>query len=185
MEDIAKNTLIKAADGDIDAFEEIYKTAGDYVYNIAFRVTGNRESAEEVTQDVFLKIHDSLKDFRFGSAFKTWIYRITVNTAINASKKRAKDTSRMTDYNEEVLNKPASDILRQQINEEENEILVQRLLALLEPEQKACIVLRDIEGLSYKDIARTLTLNINTVRSRLKRAREKLSKALKERGDLK
>jgi RNA polymerase sigma-70 factor (ECF subfamily) len=185
MEDITKDILMKAADGDMDAFEKIYKAAGDYVYNVAFRIIGNKELAEEVTQDVFLKIYESLKDFEFRSAIKTWIYRITVNTALNASKKRSKDMGRVTDYDEEVLNKPASDILRERINEEENEILVQRLLTALEPDQKACVVLRDMEGLSYKDIAQTLMINVNTVRSRLKRAREKLSRAFRERGDLK
>ena len=183
MQNIPNDISMKASKGDIDAFEKIYKAASNYVYNIAFRITGNKEAAEEVTQDVFLKIHANLKYFRYRSSVKTWIYRITVNTAINTIKRMSKELNRRTDYDDSIINRPASEKLKERINKEENEMLVKRLLDSLNPKQKACVVLRDMEGLSYKEIANTLNININTVRSRLKRAREKLLTEAQKRRD--
>jgi RNA polymerase sigma-70 factor (ECF subfamily) len=180
MQEIPQDILIRAAEGDIAAFQEIYKVASSYVYNIAYRISSNNEEAEEITQDVFLKIYNHLKHFQFRSGIKTWIYRITVNTTINAAKKRSRELKRRVDFNEDILYQPSSEVLEQRLDKEENEALVNNLLKLLNPQQRACVVLRDIEGLSYKEIAQTLRININTVRSRLKRARETLLSAIKK-----
>lgn len=174
MQEIPHDILIKASAGDLDSFERIYEASSNYVYNIAFRMTNNREEAEEITQDVFLKIYNNLKDFQFRSNIKTWIYRITVNLAINACKKSSRHIKKRADYDEDILYKPTSEVLKARLDKEENEMLVKRLLGLLNPDQRTAVVLRDIEGLSYKEIADTLRININTVRSRLKRARETL-----------
>src|ERR1700679_2744028 len=90
MEDIANDILIKASQGDIQAFEEVYKASSSFVYNVALRVVNNREDAMEVSQEVFLIIHHKLKGFRFESSFKTWVYRITANCAINFAKKNSR-----------------------------------------------------------------------------------------------
>ncbi len=89
MEDIAKDILIRASQGDIRAFEDLYKASSSFVYNVAYRIVNNREDALEVAQEVFMLIHDKLKGFRFESSFKTWAYRITANTAINFAKKNS------------------------------------------------------------------------------------------------
>src|SRR5689334_18703031 len=90
MEDIARDILIKASQGDMQAFEEVYKTTQGFVYNVALRVVSNREDALEVSQEVFMTIYNKLKGFRFESSFKTWVYRITANTAINFAKKHSR-----------------------------------------------------------------------------------------------
>src|ERR1700733_12793154 len=90
MEDISRDTLIKASQGDMQAFEEVYKTSSSFVYNVALRVVNNREDALEVSQEVFMIIYNKLKDFRFESSFKTWVYRITANHAINFAKKNTR-----------------------------------------------------------------------------------------------
>src|SRR5579863_533148 len=90
MQDISKDTLIKASQGDMQAFEDVYKASSSFVYNVAFRVVNNREDALEVSQEVFMIIHDKLKTFRFESSFKTWVYRITANYAINFAKKSSR-----------------------------------------------------------------------------------------------
>jgi len=174
MQAIADEIIRKASDGDIAAFEELYNHFSSYVYTIAFRVIGNRELAEEVTQDAFIKIYEGLKAFGFRSQVKTWIYRITVNTAINYYKRNSKEIGRRSDFDDAVQHMPSVDLQRTGIDKEHNEALIKRLLKVLNPEQRACVVLRDIEGLSYQEIADTLRININTVRSRLKRAREAL-----------
>lgn len=90
MEDIAKDILVRASQGDMEAFEDVYKASSSFVYNVAFRVVNNREDALEVAQEVFMIIHDKLKTFRFESSFKTWAYRITANYAINFAKKNSR-----------------------------------------------------------------------------------------------
>jgi RNA polymerase sigma-70 factor (ECF subfamily) len=172
MEDIAKDILVRASGGDIQAFEQVYKASSSFVYNVAYRVVNNREDALEVAQEVFLIIHDKLRGFRFESSFKTWVYRITANYAINFAKKnsRAKTVPFEESFGEGAVLSDA----RTQMDQEYQNQLVENLLAQLKPDQRACVVLRDIQGLSYEQIAQSLNININTVRSRLKRSREKL-----------
>jgi RNA polymerase sigma-70 factor (ECF subfamily) len=175
MRDIPLEVINKASGGDMGAFRELYDAASGYVYNIAYRITANRESAEEVTQDVFLKVYNNLKGFRFHSNIKTWIYRIATNTALNAVRRVSRERRPIADVKpDKIENLPDGRSASDGILEKEDEARVKRLLGALEPDQMACVALKDIEGLSYREIAEALDININTVRSRLKRARERL-----------
>lgn len=180
MQDIPKDVLTKAARGDVAAFEAVYKATSGFVYNVAFRVMNNRHEAEEVTQEVFLTVYHKLHTFRFQSAFRTWLYRITMNSAISRTKKTAREKTQPlegTDYSwMEVI--PAKE--ESPTDEGAQEKLVNFLLQSLNPDQRACIVLRSVEGFSYQQIADALKININTVRSRIKRARESLLALRKE-----
>ena len=171
MEDISKETIEGASGGDINAFEEIYTSYSGFVYNVALRVVNNSSNAEEITQDVFMKIYKSLRNFRFKSSFKTWVYRITVNTAINAYRRMSKEAKRRGDYNTALKTHGTDDKTEEHFKKEDNEKLLKLLLDKLSVNQRSCIVLREIEGLSYEEISRVLGININTVRSRIKRAR--------------
>lgn len=174
MNELSQDILTKASQGDLKAFEEIYQASSGFVYNVAFRVIGNKEDAQEATQEIFMTVYHKLKDFRFESSFKTWVYRITVNHSINMSKRISK-TRNVTTTFDESINPPAVQAdVNLNIDKEHSEKLVQNLLSELNDDQRACVVLRNIEGLSYEEIAQSLNLNINTVRTRLKRAREKL-----------
>jgi RNA polymerase sigma-70 factor, ECF subfamily len=174
MQHISDDILRKAGEGDMEAFKQIYEAISGFVYSIALRVTRNKEDAEDVTQDVFLKIYDNLKNFKFKSSFKTWVYRITANSAINASKKRAKHIEKRDDF-ELTIQKEAAPVQNNaNINAKDNQQILTKVLGLLNPDHRACILLREIEGLSYEEIANSLNININTVRSRLKRARSAL-----------
>jgi len=172
MEDIARDTLIRASQGDMQAFEEVYKASSSFVYNVAFRVVNNREDALEVAQEVFMIIHDKLKNFRFESSFKTWAYRITANYAINYAKKNAR--AKTVPFEEAFGEGAVANEVHARMDQEHQAQVVENLLGELNPDQRACVVLRDIQGLSYEEIAQALNININTVRSRLKRSREKL-----------
>ena len=174
MSDISNELILKAAGGDMAAFETIYKASSGFVYNIALRVTNNRDDADEVTQDVFVKIFNSLKDFGFRSSFKTWIYRIAANTAINRAKSASRRGRGTVEYDPAIHDVQAPDAAHVSPDSEEAKAKVARLLDALDPDQRAVLVLREIEELDYRAIADTLKININTVRSRLKRAREKL-----------
>ena len=175
MREIAKETIEKAAGGDMYAFEEIYRTFSSIVYNIAFNITRNRQDAEETTQDVFIKIFKNLKDFKFESSFGTWVYRITMNTAINIYKTGARHKQRTAPLDEiGELADPASGSPKDALEQMSAESRVAEMLKYLSPEHRSCIVLRELEGLDYKEIAGALGIPLNTVRSRLKRAREAL-----------
>ncbi|MDP8264068.1 MAG: RNA polymerase sigma factor [Candidatus Aceula lacicola] len=182
MQEIAQDILERSAEGDLDAFECLYRVSSGFVYNVAFRIVHSHEDAQEVTQDVFVSVYKNLKKFEFRSSFKTWIYRITINAALNRSKRIIKEKKRtvvLSDYQMEAV-----DFEAQKTNRYQSDAgLLKRLLDSLNPDQKACVVLRNIEGLSYEEIAQTLHININTVRSRLKRAREKMSECYRKRGD--
>lgn len=158
----------------MEAFREIYRISSGYVYTVALKVTGSREDAEEVTQDVFLSVHKNLGSFQFKSSLKTWIYRITTNKAINAYRKNAKERGKKIPFDDAIAVEDVRTGKTGDLDEEHNKKLVDSMLSSLPQDQRACMVLKDIEGLKYEEIAKVLRININTVRSRLKRAREKL-----------
>ncbi len=174
MEDIARDVIMRAAQGDISAFEAIYRNASVFVYNVAFRITNNSQNADEVTQDVFMKIYKNLKKFQYMSSLKTWIYRITVNAAINYKKREEKHENQRVDYDSAMQSVYTEETIRKKLDNEAGKEKISGLLNALNSDQRACVVLREIEGLNYKEIANSLGVNINTVRTRLKRARQKL-----------
>ena len=182
MKDIPKDTLIKASRGDMRAFEDIYRQSSGFVYSVALRVTRNRDDAQEVTQDVFIKIYKKLKSFRFQASFKTWLYRVTANTAINSYRKRARQMARSGDFDTAIKTEGVYGAVESEVDQKDSQEQVDKLLKELNPDQRTCVVLRELEGLSYREIAKALRLNINTVRSRLKRARQALMKRGQEGG---
>ncbi len=177
MKEIEKTTIDRAASGDMAAFEEIYRTASGFVYTTALAVTRNTADAEEVTQDVFLKIYAHLERFRFQSSLKTWIYRIAMNTALNVYRRNSQERGRRADYDIALKTQAAPDTATARLEQDEMRDALGSLLDALNPDQRACIVLREIEGMSYQEIADSLEINVNTVRTRLKRGREALLKA--------
>jgi RNA polymerase sigma-70 factor (ECF subfamily) len=179
MANITENIIIEASEGSTEAFESIYKEYSGFVYNVAFRVVNNIDEAEEVTQEVFLTVYRKLKSFKFKSSLKTWVYRIAVNMAIDYARKRSREQHHTVLYEDNKLNKTI-DSAGEEIEREQQEKIISTLLEALSPNQRVCIVLRSIEGLSYQEIAESLNININTVRSRLKRARETLLVLRKE-----
>ena len=178
MQEISNEILAKAAGGDITSFEAIYKAASGFVYNVARRIVYNTPDAEEVTQEVFLKIHKNLRNFRLESSLKTWIYRITVNCAINHSKRSTRQRKKEEAYYGEL--NPWQSAEDPALAGQGYKEMIEMLLKILNPDQRICVVLRSIEGLSYKEIAEVLKIGINTVRTRLKRARGKLLTMRKE-----
>jgi RNA polymerase sigma-70 factor (ECF subfamily) len=174
MQEISPQIIEQAGAGDRAAFEQIYKAACGFVYTLAWRILENQADAEEVTQEVFIKIYHSLKKFEFRSSFKTWLYRVATNTAINVYRKKAKERSRRFDFDLATKTQEAPDSPLKNLEKQEREKIIQSLLSNLPEKQRACILLRENEGLSYQEIAFTLKTNINTVRTWLKRGRQAL-----------
>ena len=178
MKDIDDDVIRRARANDITAFEMIYRHYAGTVYRIAVRVTRSAEDAQEVTQHVFLAAHRHLGNFEGKSSLKTWLYRITMNCSLNLIKGRRQHE---VAWEEGFDPQDPRHDLRENIAKEAHLDEVSRMLENLNPDQRACLILRAQEGLSYQQIARALNINLNTVRSRLKRARQTLIE-LKEEG---
>jgi len=156
--------------GDPGAFEELVRGYQHRVFGVALRMLGSRAEAEDIAQDVFLRVHRALADFRGEARLSTWLYGITSNLCLN---RLASAERRRMRHDEEALMRAPSDAADATATMERSEVetaLHQAIAELLE-ERRIVIVLRDLEGLSYEDIAEALVLPLNTVRSRLHRAR--------------
>lgn len=180
MRDISDELIRKAQAGDIEAFEGIYRHYSPGVYLAALKIMHNEADAQDVTQEVFITLFHKLENFRFESALKTWVYRIAINTALNMRKKQMKLESPQVEFIEELAVGTNESEVNIQADKDYNLRIVAFLLDKLNAEQKACLVLRSIEGFSYEEIAETLNININTVRSRIRRARQTLLSLKKE-----
>ncbi len=179
----------KAARGDAAAFEELLLRYQTQIYHLCFRMVGNAEDAQDMTQETFLKAWKGLSGFQFDSAFSTWLYRLASNCCLDLlrSKKR-KPTVSLTvendEENEEILDvaddAPSPEDMAIQQEERENLALAMRQL---DDEQRQILTLRVVNDLSYTDIAQILNVKEGTVKSRLSRARENLRKKLLEIGN--
>jgi RNA polymerase sigma-70 factor (ECF subfamily) len=139
-------------------------------YNFARWLVRNSDDAEDIVQEAFLKAFKALDDFRGGDA-RVWMLAIVRNTAMNFLRKRKPDTAADLDQFEPVDRSPNPE---QGLLEENRREMVRRAIARLEPEFRETLVLREIEGLSYKEIAAVLDVPAGTVMSRLSRARQRL-----------
>ncbi|MBQ2412275.1 MAG: sigma-70 family RNA polymerase sigma factor [Anaerotignum sp.] len=176
-----KDLILKAKQGDMLAFEELILKHEKIVYNLALRMMNHSEDAMDISQEVFLKAYRSLSNFDERSAFSTWLYRITHNTCIDEIRKRK---GKQTYSLEEDLESEDGSMQRQVADdgdtpeeslmrkEQKSEIL--RALDTLSEEHKAAIILRDVKGMSYEEIAEILELSLGTVKSRINRARNQL-----------
>ncbi len=178
---------------DEQAFKEAVRLYQHKVYNLVYRMVGNREEAEDVAQEVFVTVLKSIDTFRGDSKFSTWLYRIAANHTKNRMKylgRRAyNSTSELTDATErEAQGKSDTAGFKTQIAAPDAvleglqmEQLVQEAIASLDEEHRVLVVLRDIESLSYEEIGAITGLNEGTVKSRLHRARMALKDYMAKR----
>lgn len=178
MIEISQETIQQAARGNEAAFDTIYHATAGFVYNTALRVTRDRELAREISQEVYVTLFDKLKTFRHESRLTTWLYRVTVNKAINLMKSESRMRRADVDLDHAAAHVAPEAGAREE--QEQRQRVIDRLLDLLTPEQRACVVLRNLEGLSYARIAGVLGVGVDVVRSRLRRAREKFLSARRE-----
>ncbi|MEE1939204.1 RNA polymerase sigma factor SigE [Streptomyces sp. TRM 70361] len=161
-------------------WEEIVSTHSARVYRLAYRLTGNQHDAEDLTQEVFVRVFRSLSTYTPGT-FEGWLHRITTNLFLDMvrRKQRIRFDALGDDAAERLASREPSP--QQHFNDTHFDADVQQALDTLAPEFRAAVVLCDIEGLSYEEIAATLGVKLGTVRSRIHRGRSHLRKALKHR----
>ena len=163
------------------SWQSIVEDHSARVYRLAYRLTGNQHDAEDLTQDVFMRVFRSLHSFTPGT-FEGWLHRITTNLFLDQA--RRKQRIRMDAMGDDAAQYPALGELGDPERGYAHANLdqdVQRALDALTPEYRAAVVLCDIEGLSYEEIAVTLSIKLGTVRSRIHRARAQLRLALAHR----
>jgi RNA polymerase sigma-70 factor, ECF subfamily len=162
--------------GDAQAFDEVYARFAEMVYNLAFRLSGNYEEAADLTQEVFLRIYRHLGSFGGRSSLKTWIFRIAINHCRDRlSRWRPLTQPIGSDIGEGEIAypDPARGPEELAVARDEGRRVCEGLSRLPQTFREA-VVLRDIEGLSYEEIADVLGVRIGTVRSRIARGREQL-----------
>jgi RNA polymerase sigma-70 factor (ECF subfamily) len=168
--------------GDEFIYKYVYDQYSRMVYSVCFRMTGNNEDAEEVTQDVFIKVFNSINSFRADSKLSTWIYQITVNTSLNRlRRKKAMNFLSLNFWDDEKGEKEmAADNMtpRDEIEKSEIQKIVQDAINMLPSKQKTAIVLSRYEELPYKEIAKIMGVSLSSVESLLFRAKENLAKKL-------
>lgn len=172
----AGSLLDRLRAGDPSAFEELVRAYQHRVYGIALRMLGNAAEAEEIAQEAFLRAHRAIADFRGEAKLSTWLYAITSRLCLN----RLASAARRHERSDEaaLLAAPAPADAAGALERGEVEAALRQAIAELPEERRIVVVLRDVEGLSYEEIADALGLEPGTVRSRLHRARMDLKAKL-------
>jgi len=172
--------------GDVSAFNQLVLNYQQSTYGVIFRMLGDRDTAADVTQDVFIAAFRGIQSFRGGSSFRAWLMRIASNAACDYWRRTQRHPTESLDIDADDDDAHAASILNsavamgQEVNPEEYLLnrelqeLIQRGLQVLPLDQRVAVVLCDIQGLSYEEIAATTQATMGTVRSRIARGRARL-----------
>lgn len=183
--------ISKAKAGDVEAFEQLIEAYQKKVYNLALRMTGNQDDAADLAQEAFIRVFRSISGFKEQSSFSTWVYRITTNVCLDEIRKRK---NRKVISIDEEIHMDEGEIKRQVISEEplpdelaereELRSIVNAAINSLPEDQRIVLTLRDLNSLSYDEIAKILDCPGGTVKSRINRARQALRNVLSARTEL-
>lgn len=175
--------------GDANAFETLVAERSGEIYGLLYRLTENTEEARDLTQETFLRAFQNIEHFRGEADLRTWIYRIAINQARNRWRwwrRRRRDVTVSLDFASDQRNKPLVATLRSEHGESpeqetlarERERVLRTALIDLRRVYREAVILRDIEGLTYEEVAAALQISVGTVKSRLARGRRELRKKL-------
>jgi len=168
-----ENLVDRAASGEVDAFEELYRENAGRVYLLCLRMCGDPSLAEELAQEAFIRAWQKLGSFRGDSAFSTWLHRVTVNVVLGDRRSTARREAHV---------KPARDDFPVDLSASEpspgRALDLERSIAALPDGARAVFVLHDVEGYRHKEIARLIGVAEGTSKAQLHRARKLLRKAL-------
>ena len=189
MQATNETALIKAAQkGQLPAFNQLVLQYQGLAYNVAYRILGDQDSAADATQDSLIKAYKAISKFRGGS-FKAWLLRIVTNSCYDLLRQKQR---RPTEPLDDLLVDPAHSTLLTDKREgpethalrEELGSVIQSCINMLPADQRATLVLADVQGLNYQEVADAMGVSIGTVKSRLSRARAKLRDILQQNQEL-
>jgi RNA polymerase sigma-70 factor (ECF subfamily) len=176
--------VARAKQGDSEAFDDLVQCYTPQIYNLALRITGSREEAEDCVQEAFLRAFSALRGFRGEAAFSTWLHRVAINVANDAASRRSRqplsasdladsasddsppELDRVARHDGPYTNPPEEAVLRHQRRR-----LILGAIRSLPEKHRTVVVLYDLQNLSYEQIARITKTRVGTVKSRLNRAR--------------
>lgn len=176
----------KAGQGDAAAFEQLMRAHENKMYAVSLRMCGNREDALDCTQEAMIRIYRAIGNFKGQSSFATWVYRITMNTCLDELRRRKVRSSSSLDALLDTGWAPTDeeDTPEHHSIAKEQRRMLERAIADLPEDMRAAIVLRDVQGFSYDEIAKMLEVNVGTIKSRISRGREKLREVLVRQPEL-
>lgn len=182
--------IARVLGGDTDAFEALVTEYEKNVYHLALKMTGNTEDAADLSQEAFIKAFHSLSSFRGDSKFSVWLYRIVSNVCLDFLRRRSRRQTVSLSMEDEDGEEAQLDIPDERqapellLEKSMTREAVRRGLAQLPPEPRQILLLREIQGLSYEEIASVLGIESGTVKSRIFRARKKLCAFLLADGNI-
>lgn len=178
----------RARNNDLNAFEELVRIHQNRVYALCLQFSGNRDDAQDLAQEAFIRAYRAMGTFRNEADFGTWLHRITVNVCLNHRRKNGRQQTLSLDepyrgddgaeLQREVAGEDGDPLLT--LEEKEFRGLVRTALYGLSEEHRTVLVLREIEGYSYEEVSRLLGCSLGTVKSRLSRAREAMKRRMTE-----
>lgn len=182
--------ITRSQRGDAKAFDQLVSLTFQNVYNIAYRMVNNADDASDATQEAFIRAFKSIKSYRRDASFSTWLYRIVVNVCLDIIRRKRRDPASASDLGSDTdlptgTSPLAQPPMPEQVAEtRERQAVVHGAIGKLSDEHRAVLVLFDIQGLTYDEIAETLGIPVGTVKSRLNRARMALKGLLEPHMEL-
>ncbi len=179
-----KSILLRAQDGDSESFSLLIEKYKDAVFTVCFAILKDYHNANDAAQDTFIKAYKNIKKFKFDSSFQTYITRIAINTCKDEFRKLSRQNGNLSIDSDENLCeiKDTSDTPEKAFEKKERRDAVRNAIASLPQKYREVIVLRDINGIPYEEIAKILKTSQGTVKSRINRARSALKEILQKDG---
>lgn len=176
------NEIIREClEGRQGAWETLMNTYAKRVFNMAYQFCGNREEAEDLTQDIFLKLHHALSKFDFQKNFTAWLLTLSKNYLIDEYRRTKWERTQRDEFDERVLAQSTLSGPEDNLARKETQAIIWDGLNRLSSEMRMAVILRDLQGRSYEEMAEILDLPLGTVKSRVNRARLALAEVLKDR----
>lgn len=186
MEYNEKKLIERASGGDPSAFNRLMEANEKRMYAVALRMCANREDAQDCLQEAMLRVYRAISGFKGQSSFSTWVYRITMNTCLDElrKKKNKQNTSLDNLLDQGWAPSDGQNLPEKQAMLKETRRQINDAIQQLPEDMRAAVVLRDIHGLAYDEIANVLNANVGTIKSRISRGREKLREKLSKNTEL-
>ena len=187
MQNTDEQRLIhQAARGEAAAFEQLMRQHEGRMYAVALRMCGNREDAQDCLQEAMLRVYRAMSGFKGQSSFSTWVYRITMNTCLDELRRGKRRKASSLDERIDAGWAPVDDMDTPEHHamRSEQRRALERAIQELPEDMRSAVVLRDIQGCSYDEIADILDTNVGTIKSRISRARSRLREILSAQMEL-